>query len=83
MSMVKVLYVRNLSNDLSDEFLKQRIEEFGKMERVKQMKNYAFLYFEERNCAIAVMNAPNYHYRWKSDRDIVVEAVGWRKKEKI
>lgn len=54
MSKVKVLYVRNLTQDISEEKLKETFESFGKVERVKKIKDYAFIHFEERDHAIKV-----------------------------
>lgn len=59
MQMVKILYVRNLSNEVNEEQLRHAFEVFGRVERVKKMKNYAFVHFENRDCALAAMNAMN------------------------
>lgn len=59
MQMVKVLYVRNLSNEVTEEEIRQTFEPFGQVERVKKMKNYAFVHFEDRDCAIEAMNSLN------------------------
>ncbi|KAB0802321.1 hypothetical protein PPYR_04507 [Photinus pyralis] len=55
MSKVKVLYVRNLTQEISEEKLKETFENFGKVERVKKIKDYAFIHFEERDHAIKAM----------------------------
>lgn len=54
MSKVKVLYVRNLTQEISEEKLKEAFELFGKVERVKKIKDYAFIHFEDRDNAIKV-----------------------------
>lgn len=54
MSKVKVLYVRNLTQDISEEKLKESFEAFGKVERVKKIKDYAFIHFEDRDNAVKV-----------------------------
>ncbi|KAJ4434027.1 hypothetical protein ANN_16346 [Periplaneta americana] len=54
MSKVKVLYVRNLTQDCSEEKLKESFEAFGKVERVKKIKDYAFIHFEDRDNAMTV-----------------------------
>lgn len=59
MSMVKVLYVRNLSQEITEEKIREEFEKFGKIERVKKMKNYAFVHFEDRTCAIEAMTKLN------------------------
>lgn len=55
MSKVKVLYVRNLTQDISEEKLKEAFEQFGKVERVKKIKDYAFVHFEDRDHAVVAM----------------------------
>ncbi|RXG58509.1 Heterogeneous nuclear ribonucleoprotein Q, partial [Armadillidium vulgare] len=57
MSKVKVLYVRNLTQSTTEEMLKEKFEEFGKVERVKKIKDYAFIHFEERDDALKAMNS--------------------------
>ncbi|PSN56365.1 Heterogeneous nuclear ribonucleoprotein Q [Blattella germanica] len=59
MSKVKVLYVRNLTQDCSEEKLKESFEAFGKVERVKKIKDYAFIHFEDRDNAIKAMRELN------------------------
>lgn len=49
-----MLYVRNLTQDCSEEKLKESFEAFGKVERVKKIKDYAFIHFEDRDNAMAV-----------------------------
>ena len=53
-SQVKVLYVRNLTQLTTEEMLKEKFDEFGKVERVKKIKDYAFVHFEERDEACKV-----------------------------
>ncbi|KAG5669932.1 hypothetical protein PVAND_000221 [Polypedilum vanderplanki] len=55
MSKVKVLYVRNLTQDVTEEKLKEQFEQFGKVERVKKIKDYAFVHFEDRDNAVLAM----------------------------
>ncbi|BFZ09266.1 hypothetical protein BsWGS_12305 [Bradybaena similaris] len=59
MSKVKVLYVRNLTSDVTEEQLKEKFGEYGKVERVKKIKDYGFVHFEERADAIKAMEALN------------------------
>lgn len=54
---VKVLYVRNLTQECSEEKLKEAFEAFGKVDRVKKIKDYAFIHFDERDHAVAVSTA--------------------------
>lgn len=59
MAKVKVLYVRNLKADISEETLKEKFAEYGKIERVKKIKDYGFVHFEERDDAVKAMDALN------------------------
>lgn len=51
---VKVLFVRNLANGVTEEILEKSFSHFGKLERVKKLKDYAFIHFEERDGAVKV-----------------------------
>ena len=53
-SQVKVLFVRNLSNGVTEEILEKSFSAFGNLERVKKLKDYAFIHFEERDGAVKV-----------------------------
>jgi len=57
MSRVKVLYVRNLTQATTEEMLKGTFESYGTVERVKKIKDYAFVHYDEREDAIKAMNA--------------------------
>ncbi|KAL5284462.1 HNRNPR family protein [Megaselia abdita] len=59
MSKVKVLYVRNLTQDVSEEKIKEQFEQYGKVERVKKIKDYAFVHFENRDNACTAMKNLN------------------------
>jgi len=59
MSKVKVLYVRNLKSDITEEQLKERFESYGKIERVKKIKDYGFVHFEDRDAALKAMEGLN------------------------
>jgi len=59
MSKVKVLYVRNVSPNISEAQLKEKFEEYGTIERAKKVKDYAFLHFTERENAVKAMEAMN------------------------
>ena len=52
MSRVKVLYCRNLTASVTEESLRETFERFGRVERVKKIKDYAFVHFEERDQAV-------------------------------
>lgn len=57
MAKVKVLYVRNLTSDVTEDMLKEKFGEFGKVERVKKIKDYGFVHFDERNEALKAMDS--------------------------
>ncbi|ELU17586.1 hypothetical protein CAPTEDRAFT_178834 [Capitella teleta] len=59
MSKVKVLYVRNLKQDVTEDQIREKFEVFGKVERVKKIKDYGFVHFEEREHALAAMKDLN------------------------
>ncbi|KRG02196.1 heterogeneous nuclear ribonucleoprotein Q isoform X13 [Drosophila mojavensis] len=59
MSKVKVLYVRNLTQDVTEDKLKEQFEQYGKVERVKKIKDYAFIHFEDRDSAVEAMRGLN------------------------
>ncbi|XP_052809922.1 heterogeneous nuclear ribonucleoprotein R-like [Mya arenaria] len=59
MSKVKVLYVKNLTTDVTEESLKEVFEKYGTVERVKKIKDYGFVHFEEREHALAACEALN------------------------
>lgn len=49
-----MLFVRNLSHSVTEELLEKAFGEFGKVDRVKKLKDYAFVHFEERDGAVKV-----------------------------
>lgn len=55
MSKVKALYVRNLCLNTTESELRSLFEKYGKIERIKQMKDYAFIHFEQRDDALKAM----------------------------
>ncbi|KAK7879654.1 hypothetical protein WMY93_033637 [Mugilogobius chulae] len=59
MAKVKVLFVRNLANGVTEEALETAFGEFGKLERVKKLKDYAFIHFEERDGAVKALEEMN------------------------
>ncbi|XP_069129792.1 heterogeneous nuclear ribonucleoprotein Q-like isoform X1 [Argopecten irradians] len=59
MSKVKVLYVRNLTSDVTEDLLKEKFGEYGKIERAKKIKDYGFIHYEERDDAIKAQEAMN------------------------
>ncbi|XP_075058831.1 heterogeneous nuclear ribonucleoprotein Q isoform X7 [Mixophyes fleayi] len=59
MAKVKVLFVRNLANTVTEEILEKAFGNFGKLERVKKLKDYAFIHFDERVGAVKAMEEMN------------------------
>ncbi|XP_025063995.1 heterogeneous nuclear ribonucleoprotein Q isoform X6 [Alligator sinensis] len=59
MAKVKVLFVRNLANTVTEEILEKAFSQFGKLERVKKLKDYAFIHFDERDGAVKAMEEMN------------------------
>ena len=76
MAKVKVLYCRNLTVTVTEDSLRELFERsvttmfnfiskrvsirYGKVDRVKKIKDYAFVHFEERDQAVEAMKALNY-----------------------
>ncbi|CAI9721344.1 nuclear ribonucleoprotein R-like isoform X1 [Octopus vulgaris] len=58
-TMSKVLYVRNLTSDVTEELLKEKFGYFGKLERAKKIKDYGFIHFEEREDALKALESLN------------------------
>lgn len=56
-----MLFVRNLASTVTEEILEKTFSQFGKLERVKKLKDYAFIHFEERDGAVKV---------WRKTSDI-------------
>ncbi len=49
-----MLFVRKLATPVTEELLESTFSQFGKLERVKKLKDYAFVHFEERDAAVKV-----------------------------
>ena len=54
-----MLYVRNLKSDVTEDQLRDTFEQHGKVERVKKVKDYGFIHFEERDHALRAMEQLN------------------------
>lgn len=50
-----MLFVRNLANSVTEDILEKAFGQFGTLERVKKLKDYAFVHFEEREGAVRVI----------------------------
>ncbi|CAF0922874.1 unnamed protein product [Rotaria sp. Silwood1] len=59
MSQVKVLYVRNLTSDVSENDVKDVFLPYGNIERVRKVRDYAFVHFDKREDALNAMRALN------------------------
>uniref|UniRef100_A0AAY5EAU6 RRM domain-containing protein n=1 Tax=Electrophorus electricus TaxID=8005 RepID=A0AAY5EAU6_ELEEL len=59
MAKVKVLFVRNLANSVTEETLEKTFSQFGNLERVKKLKDYAFIHFDERDGALKALEEMN------------------------
>ncbi|MEQ2178706.1 APOB1 complementation factor, partial [Goodea atripinnis] len=61
MATVKILYVRNLMLQTTEETIEKEFNSLkpGAVERVKKIRDYAFVHFSQREDAINTMNALN------------------------
>ncbi|KAM3859708.1 APOBEC1 complementation factor isoform 2-T2 [Diretmus argenteus] len=61
MATVKILYVRNLMLQTTEETIEKEFNNLkpGAVERVKKIRDYAFVHFTQREDAISAMNALN------------------------
>jgi len=59
MSKVKVLYVNNLATKVSEEMIKEIFSKCGQVDRVKKIKDYAFVHFQERSEAMKALEELN------------------------
>lgn len=82
MSQVKVLYVRNLIDDVTEEELKELFEQYGKVERVKKIKDYAFIHFETRDDTMNAMKNLNGEELYGSPMEITLAKPPSDKKKK-
>lgn len=59
MSKVKVLFIRNLMMDTTEETIHNAFAPFGTIERVKKLRDYAFIHFETREEALKALDEMN------------------------
>lgn len=69
-----MLFVRNLANSVTEEILEKAFGQFGKLERVKKLKDYAFIHFDERDGAVKV-SAFEQHLIWLEKLFLMVITV--------
>lgn len=59
--------MRKLATPVTEELLEKTFSQFGKLERVKKLKDYAFVHFEERDAAVKVKS-------WATNRNDIKPA---------
>ncbi|XP_023338204.1 heterogeneous nuclear ribonucleoprotein R [Eurytemora carolleeae] len=59
MAKVRVLYCRNLTAQVTEDDLRDCFQEFGTVERVKKIKDYAFIHYEDREQAVQALDKLN------------------------
>lgn len=59
MSKVKVLYVKNLALKATEDIIKTTFSKYGQVDRVKKIKDYAFVHFKERADAMKALEELN------------------------
>ncbi|KAI6234476.1 hypothetical protein M3Y99_00799400 [Aphelenchoides fujianensis] len=57
MAQVKVLYVKNLKEAVTEEQLTEMFAPHGEIDRVKKIRDYAFVHYKERESALKAMEA--------------------------
>ncbi|CAF0769137.1 unnamed protein product [Didymodactylos carnosus] len=70
MSKVKVLYVRNLTSDVGEQDVKDLFLPYGNIERVRKVRDYAFVHFDTREDALNAMKALNGKQLGKNSMEI-------------
>ncbi|XP_078279439.1 heterogeneous nuclear ribonucleoprotein R isoform X2 [Rhinoraja longicauda] len=81
MAKVKVLFVRNLASSVTEDILEKTFSQFGKLERVKKLKDYAFVHFEDRDSAVKAMREMNGREVEGEDIEIVLAKPPDKKKK--
>ena len=51
--------MRNLKSDVTEDQLREKFEQFGKVERVKKVKDYGFVHFDDREHALKALEDLN------------------------
>merc|ERR1719348_2713621 len=59
MSKVKVLYVKNLAEKATEDVIMNTFKTYGEIDRVKKIKDYAFVHYKERDHAVKAMEELN------------------------
>lgn len=50
----KTVYVRNIREAVTEENIKEVFEQFGTIEKVQKIKDFAFVHYEQRDDAVKV-----------------------------
>ena len=58
---MKVLYLKNLSMKATEEIINTTFKAYGDVDRVKKIKDYAFVHFKERDHAMKVYSMHDTH----------------------
>jgi RNA recognition motif-containing protein len=59
MAKVKVVYVKNITAETTEEKLEELFKQYGELEKVKKIKDYAFINFKERDDAVRAIEELN------------------------
>uniref|UniRef100_A0AC35GHS8 RRM domain-containing protein n=1 Tax=Panagrolaimus sp. PS1159 TaxID=55785 RepID=A0AC35GHS8_9BILA len=55
MSQVKVVYVKNLKESVTEEKLNEMFAVYGEIDRTKKIRDYAFIHYKERDSAVKAL----------------------------
>ena len=77
-----MLFVRNLANTVTEEILEKAFSQFGKLERVKKLKDYAFIHFDERDGAVKAMEEMNGKDLEEENIEIVSKPLDRKREER-
>ena len=70
MDLVRILYCRGLPVSVTEETLREIFQRFGRLERIKKIKDFAFVHFEGREEALEAMSILNEEYLHGAKLDI-------------
>ena len=54
MSQVKVVYVKNLKESVTEEKINEMFAVYGEIDRTKKIRDYAFIHYKDRDGAVKV-----------------------------
>lgn len=64
MSQVKVVYVKNLKEAVTEERINEIFQVYGEIDRTKKIRDYAFIHYKDRESALKVRISLDY---WKQE----------------